>query len=141
MWRCAVRITLLKGKIHRCTVTHADLDYEGSVTISEDLMAAAGIVEHEQVHVWNVTNGARVVTYAMRGDRGSGAICINGAAAHVIKPKDLVIIAAFASVDEGDVTDWRPAVVLVDAQNRIQTLSDHETAGPARRNLRASTFD
>src|SRR6266540_3077485 len=91
------QLTMLKGKIHRCTVTQADLDYEGSVTISEDLMEAASIVEHEQVHIWDVTSGARITTYAMRGARSSGMICINGAAAHLIKPGDLVIIAAFSA--------------------------------------------
>src|SRR6266540_2269073 len=109
------QLTMLKGKIHRCTVTQADLDYEGSVTISEDLMEAASIVEHEQVHIWDVTSGARITTYAMRGARSSGTICINGAAAHLIKPGDLVIIAAFLAVDEAYVDNWNPSIVLVNA--------------------------
>ena len=84
------RLHLFKSKIHRATVTHADLDYEGSVTISGELMDAAGMLEHEQVHIWNVTRGTRLVTYTLRGEDGSGIICINGAAAHLMSPGDKV---------------------------------------------------
>jgi aspartate 1-decarboxylase len=126
------RIHLFKSKIHRATVTHADLDYEGSVTISGELLDASGILEHEQVHIWNVTRGTRLVTYALRGDNDSGIICINGAAAHLASPGDKVIIAAFAEVDAADAAGWQPTVVFVDDHNR-QTGTDAEVAGPKRR--------
>jgi len=126
------RIHLFKAKIHRATVTHADLDYEGSVTISGELLDAAGIREFEQVHVWNVTRGTRLVTYAFRGDPDSGIICINGAAAHLASPGDKVIIATFAEVDESAAAGWKPTVVFVDGANRIAG-SGSEIAGPARR--------
>lgn len=126
------RIHLFKSKIHRATVTHADLDYEGSVTISGELLDASGIVEHEQVHIWNVTRGTRLTTYALRGDNDSGIICINGAAAHLNSPGDKVIIAAFAEVDAAEAKDWQPTVVFVDEKNR-QTGIDAEVAGPKRR--------
>jgi aspartate 1-decarboxylase len=126
------RIHLFKAKIHRATVTHADLDYEGSVTVSGELLDAAGILEHEQVHIWNVTRGTRLVTYALRGDAGSGIVCINGAAAHLAKPGDKVIIAAFAEVDAAEAAGWQPTVVFVDDANR-QAGTGAEVAGPARR--------
>ena len=91
-----MRLHMFRAKLHRATVTHADLDYEGSVTIAGDLMDAAGLPEHEQVHIWNVTRGTRLTTYTLRGDEGSGIICINGAAAHLAEVGDKVIIAAFA---------------------------------------------
>ena len=102
------RLHLFKAKIHRATVTHADLDYEGSVTISGELLDASGILEHEQVHIWNVTRGTRLVTYALRGDADSGIICINGAAAHLANPGDKVIIAAFAEVEAEAAAGWKP---------------------------------
>ena len=123
-------LTVLKGKIHRCTVTQADLNYEGSVTISEDLMDAAGIIEHEQVHIWNITTGTRVTTYAMRGTRASGVICINGAGAHLVKVGDIVIIAAFVQLTEFEAKTWRPSVVFVDARNRIREVRGKERPGP-----------
>jgi aspartate 1-decarboxylase len=126
------RIHLFKAKIHRATVTHADLDYEGSVTISGELMDAAGILEHEQVHVWNVTRGTRLVTYALRGDADSGIICINGAAAHLASPGDKVIIATFAEVEAEAAAGWQPTVVFVDDRNRAVGV-DAEVAGPKRR--------
>ena len=126
------RLHLFKAKIHRATVTHADLDYEGSVTISGELLDASGILEHEQVHIWNVTQGTRLVTYALRGDDHSGIICINGAAAHLANPGDKVIIAAFAEVEAEAAAGWKPTVVFVDGQNR-QTGIDDEVAGPKRR--------
>ena len=126
------RIHLFKAKIHRATVTHADLDYEGSVTISGELLDAAGIHEHEQVHVWNVTRGTRLVTYALRGDDDSGIVCINGAAAHLAKLGDKVIIATFAEVEAEAAKGWQPTVVFVDAANKI-AAKDAEVAGPKRR--------
>jgi aspartate 1-decarboxylase len=128
-----MRRTLFKSKIHRATVTHADLDYEGSVTIAEDLMDAAGIWEHEAVHVWNVTRGTRLMTYALAGARGSGVICINGAAAHLNQPGDKVILATFAEMDEIEARQHVPRVVHVDEENRIVEKDAQEVAGPARR--------
>lgn len=128
-----MRRTFFKSKIHRATVTHADLDYEGSVTIDEDLMDAAGIWNYEAVHVWNITRGTRLQTYAIRGERGSGVICINGAAAHLNKPGDLVILSTFAELEESEARDHEPTVVLVDRQNRIVAKDAVEVAGPQRR--------
>jgi aspartate 1-decarboxylase len=130
-----MRRTFFKSKIHRATVTHADLEYEGSVTIDEDLLDAAGIWNYEAVHVWNITRGTRLQTYAIKGPRGSGVICINGAAAHLNKPGDMVILATFAELEESEARDHEPAVVLVDGQNRIIAKDAVEVAGPARRVL------
>jgi len=128
-----MRRTLFKSKIHRATVTHADLHYEGSVTIDEDLMDAAGIWQYEAVHVWNITRGTRLETYALKGARGSGIICINGAAAHLNKPGDLVILATFAEMEESEARTHEPTVVLVDGQNHIVAKDVAEVAGPGRR--------
>ena len=128
-----MRRTVFKSKIHRATVTQADLHYEGSVTIDAALMAAADISNHEAVHVWNVSRGTRLVTYAIEGPPGSGTICINGAAAHLNEPGDLVILATFAELDEAEARDHRPTVVLVDERNRITARGAVEVAGPARR--------
>jgi aspartate 1-decarboxylase len=128
-----MRRTFFKSKIHRATVTHADLDYEGSVTIDEDLMDAAGFWEYEAVHVWNITRGTRLQTYAIRGERGSGIICINGAAAHLNRPGDMVILATFAELEESEARSHVPQVVLVDAKNRMVAKDVAEIAGPARR--------
>ena len=128
-----MRRTFFKSKIHRATVTHADLDYEGSVSIDEDLMDAAGFLEYEAVHVWNITRGTRLQTYAIKGGRGSGIICINGAAAHLNRPGDLVILATFAEMEEAEARTHVPQVVLVDAKNRVVAQDVAEVAGPARR--------
>ena len=128
-----MRRTFFKSKIHRATVTHADLEYEGSVTIDEDLMDAAGIWEYEAIHVWNVTRGTRLQTYALKGQRGSGIVCINGAAAHLNRPGDLVILATFAELEESEARVHKPVVVLVDRQNRIVARDVTEIAGPGRR--------
>jgi aspartate 1-decarboxylase len=128
-----MRRTFFKSKIHRATVTHADLEYEGSVTIDEDLMEAANIWEYEAIHVWNITRGTRLQTYAIKGQRGSGVICINGAAAHLNKPGDMVILATFAEMEEAEARDFKPTVVLVDRANRIVEPDAVEVAGPARR--------
>ena len=128
-----MRRTFFKSKIHRATVTQADLHYEGSVTIDEDLMDAAAIWNYEAVHIWNITRGTRLQTYAIKGQRGSGVICINGAAAHLNKPGDTVILATFAEMDELEARQHVPAVVLVDGQNRIVEKDAREVAGPARR--------
>ena len=111
--------TLLKSKIHRARVTASDLHYEGSVTIDLDLMEAADIVEYEQVDIYDVTNGARLTTYAISGPRGSGTICINGAAAHLVKPGDLVIIASYAKYGKQEIRAHEPRICRVDAENRF----------------------
>jgi aspartate 1-decarboxylase len=112
--------TLLKSKIHRATVTGADLHYEGSVTIDADLLEAADIVENEQVQIYSVTGGARLTTYAIPGKPGSGEICINGAAAHLVGKGDIVIIASYAAYSEEEAAAHVPRRVYVDASNRIR---------------------
>lgn len=128
-----VHVHMFKSKLHRATVTHADLDYEGSVTISGELMDAAKIREHEQVHIWNVTRGTRLVTYALRAEDGSGIVCINGAAAHLAEPGDKVIISTFAEVPEDRVDEWEPTVVLVNENNGIADSHYQEVSGPKSR--------
>jgi len=124
---------MLRGKIHRATVTGADLHYEGSVTIDRDLMDAAGLIEHEAVAIWNVNNGERFETYAIPGERGSGVVCVNGAAAHKVSAGHLVIIAAFGWMTEEEAVGWKPRVVFVDDRNRRVDLGrDHEEGGQAR---------
>ena len=117
-----MRRTLLKSKIHRATVTEAALHYEGSVTVDQDLLEAANIVDHEQVQIYNITRGTRLTTYAIPGESGSGKICINGAAAHLMKPGDLVIIASYAEYSEEELADFAPVVVFVDRHNSQATL-------------------
>jgi len=124
---------MLKSKIHRATVTHADVDYEGSLTLDPDLLDAADIVPFEQVHVWNVTQGTRLWTYAMTGARGSGVVCVNGAAAHLARPGDLLIVATFTELHDEEARRHVPKVVLVDERNRIRDLALVEVAGPERR--------
>ncbi|NIH95103.1 aspartate 1-decarboxylase [Mycolicibacterium fluoranthenivorans] len=113
---------MLGGKVHRATVTQADLHYVGSITIDQDLMRAADILEGEQVDVVDITNGARLTTYAITGAAGSGVIGINGAAAHLINPGDLVIIMSFQMLDDREIADHAPRVVHVDEGNRIVAL-------------------
>ena len=110
---------MIKSKIHRATVTQADLDYVGSVTIDADLLDAADLIEGEQVAIVDITNGARIETYVIPGKRGSGAIGINGAAAHLIHPHDLVIIMSYALMDEAEARAMTPRVVHVDARNQV----------------------
>jgi len=114
-----MRRTMLGGKIHRATVTTADLDYEGSVTVDQDLLDAAGILEGEAVEIWDVTNAARLTTYALAGERGSGVVCVNGAAAHLVHAGDLVIIASFVSLDDAEARLWQSRAVFVDGANRV----------------------
>lgn len=113
---------MLKSKIHRATVTEADLDYEGSITISPELLKAANILPYEAVNVWNVTAGTRFETYAITGEKDSTDICVNGAAAHLVTPGDLVIIASFAQVLEEDCASLVPTVVFVDQFNRLKEI-------------------
>jgi aspartate 1-decarboxylase len=110
--------TLLKSKIHRATVTEANLEYEGSVTIDALLMDAADLLPYEQVQIYDCTNGSRLTTYAIPGDPGSGEICINGAAAHLVKPGDTVIIASYAQVVDHEARGWEARRVFVDHANR-----------------------
>jgi aspartate 1-decarboxylase len=128
-----MRRNVFKSKIHRATVTQADLNYEGSVTIDEALMVAADIESFEAVHIWNVTRGTRLVTYAIGGAFGSGTICINGAAAHLNQPGDVVILATFAEMDDAEVRAHVPTVVFVDGRNQITERHARELPGPARR--------
>lgn len=111
--------TMLSGKIHRAAVTAANLDYEGSLTIDQGLLDAAGMLEGEVVDVWDVTNGARLRTYTLAGPRSSGVICVNGAAAHLVHAGDLVIIVSFVTLEDADARSWQPQVVFVDAANHI----------------------
>ncbi|HLS50345.1 MAG TPA: aspartate 1-decarboxylase [Actinomycetaceae bacterium] len=110
---------MMVGKIHRATVTAADLHYVGSVTIDADLMDAADLLPGQQVDIVDITNGARLTTYVIPGDRGSGILCINGAAAHLVHAGDLVIIIAYGMLDDADARRYEPAVVFVDENNRI----------------------
>jgi aspartate 1-decarboxylase len=121
---------LFWSKIHRATITHADLHYEGSCTIDADLMKAARLLPHEELHVWNITRGTRLVTYAMEGPRGSGVICINGAAAHGNQPGDMVILASFADMSEEEAREHQPTVVRVGPKNEILEIRA-ETPGPS----------
>jgi aspartate 1-decarboxylase len=123
---------LLRAKIHGATITGADLEYEGSLTLPPELLAATGIAPHEAVQVWNVSRGTRLETYAIEGRDGSREICANGAAAHLIFPGDRVIIAAFGYLTADEVAEHEPRVVFVDAENRIQH-EGREVPGPQRR--------
>lgn len=114
--------TLLKSKIHRVAVTHCELHYEGSCAIDEDLLEAANIAENEQIHIWNINNGERFVTYAIKGERGSGMISVNGSAARRAAVGDLIIIAAFAQVHNDQVAAHKPQLVFVDDRNRQTEL-------------------
>jgi aspartate 1-decarboxylase len=121
---------MLKSKIHRATVTGADLHYEGSITIDLDLMEAADIIPYEAVCIWDVNNGSRFETYAIEGERGSGVICINGAAARMVAPQDLVIIASFVSMSNAEALAHEPKLVFVDDRNRMLDTRK-EVAGQA----------
>jgi aspartate 1-decarboxylase len=116
-----VKRVLLKSKIHRATVTDANVEYEGSISIDAALMAAADILPWERVDVWDCTNGARLQTYAIPAEAGSGVVCINGAAAHLVKPHDVVIVATFAELDDAEAHGWEAKRVFVDRHNRLRT--------------------
>jgi aspartate 1-decarboxylase len=116
--------TMLKSKIHRATVTQADLHYVGSVTIDQDLLDAADLLPGEQVAIVDVTNGARLETYVIPGERGSGVVGINGAAAHLVHPGDVVILISYALLDDATARTYRPRVVHVDAANRVIELGN-----------------
>ncbi len=119
-----MRRTMLKSKIHRATVTGSDLHYVGSITVDADLLEAADILEHELVHVLDVDNGARFETYTIAGNRGSGEIKINGAAARLVHTGDTVIVVSYADYEAGELESYEPVVVHVDKDNRIVTVDD-----------------
>ena len=112
---------MLKSKLHRVHVTHSELHYEGSCAIDETLLEAANILEYEQISIYNVTNGERFNTYAIRAERNSGIISVNGAAAHKAHPQDIIIIASFAHYNEAELANYSPQLVYVDQHNRIQS--------------------
>ncbi len=118
-----MQLHMLKSKIHRATVTQADLNYNGSITIDKDLLKVAGILPHEQVDVLDITNGARLTTYAIEAPAGSGIITINGAAAHLVNVGDLVIICAYAIMDPKEATAHKPTIVLVNEKNKIEKIA------------------
>lgn len=115
--------TMLKAKLHRVTTTHSELGYEGSCAIDENLLEAADILEYQQIDIYNVNNGERFTTYAIRGERGSGMISVNGAAARKAQVGDILIIATFASYDEAELKNFAPRLVYVDEMNRIKRQS------------------
>ncbi|WP_069650681.1 aspartate 1-decarboxylase [Caloranaerobacter ferrireducens] len=125
-------LNLFKSKIHRATVTEANLNYVGSITIDEALMDAAGIIENERVQVVNISNGARLETYVIKGERDSGVICLNGAAARLVQPGDKVIIMAYCWVDKEEAEKLKPKVVFVDENNKILDVTNKEEHGEIR---------
>jgi|TARA_Y100001934_G_C11973031_1_gene594929 aspartate 1-decarboxylase len=114
---------MLKSKIHRATVTDANLDYEGSITLDPVLMKEANLIEFEKVHVLDVTNGNRLETYVIKGQENSGEVCINGAAAHLINVNDLVIIASYCSLNDEELIDFKPTIILVNEKNQVKEKS------------------
>lgn len=125
-------VTLMKSKIHRAKVTEANLNYVGSITIDEDLMDAANIIENEKVQIVNNNNGSRFETYVIPGKRGSGVICLNGAAARLVQPGDIVIIISYAIFESKEAASFKPSVIFVDENNKIVSLSDVEKHGEAK---------
>ena len=125
--------TMLRSKLHRATVTEANVDYEGSITIDAALMEAADLLPYEQVHVLDVNNGTRLVTYVIEGERGSGIICVNGAAARLVHAGDIVIVVSYATVSDAEAASFQPRLVYVNARNEItHTGSRHAAAAIAR---------
>ncbi|MEE5992788.1 MAG: aspartate 1-decarboxylase [Oscillospiraceae bacterium] len=124
-----MQISMLKSKIHRAIVTQAELNYVGSITIDEDLMESAGIYEYERVHIVNVNNGSRIETYVIAGERGSGIICLNGAAARTAQKGDTVIIMSYADMTPEEIQQHHPKVVFVDEKNQIVKVSSYEQHG------------
>lgn len=122
-------LNMLKGKIHRVKVTQAELDYVGSITVDEDLLEAAGILEYEQVHIVDINNGQRFETYTIKGEKGSGTICLNGAAARCVQKGDLVIIMSYAQMTPEEAKEHKPKVVFVDENNKVSKVSRYEQHG------------
>lgn len=125
-------LTMLKSKIHRAVVTQANLNYVGSITIDSALLEASGILEYEKVQVVNVTNGSRIETYAISGEKNSGVVCLNGAAARCAAEGDIIIIMAYAQMDEIEIERHQPKVVLVDGENRVSEIISCEKHGEIR---------
>jgi aspartate 1-decarboxylase len=119
----------MKSKLHRARVTEANLHYVGSITIDEDLMEEADLLENEKVQVVNNSNGARFETYVIRGERGSGTVCLNGAAARLVHPGDEIIVISYAMLDDREAREWQPRVVLLNAQNKVTDVRVGELAG------------
>ena len=122
-------ITMLKGKIHRATVTQAELDYVGSITVDVELLEKAGIFEYEKVQIVDVNNGARFETYTIAGERGSGVMCLNGAAARMVQTGDKIILMAYAQVTPEEAKEMRPAVLFVEEKNQITKITNYEKHG------------
>ncbi len=119
-----MELTLLKAKLHQAYITHAELEYEGSCAIDADLLNAAGILEYEQIHIYNLRNGERFVTYAIQAEAGSGVISVNGAAAHKANPGDRVIICSYVRLSQREATGFKPVLVYLDADNRISRTAN-----------------
>ena len=130
-----MRLNMLKGKIHRATVKQAALDYVGSITIDVDLLEASGIIEYEKVQIVDVNNGARFETYAIAGERGSGMICLNGAAARCVQPNDKIIIMCYCDMDEEEAKAHKPKAVFVDDENKISRITNYEKHGQLSENF------
>ena len=124
-----MQINMLKSKIHRATVVQSELDYVGSITVDEDLMDASGIYEYEKVQIADVNNGNRFGTYVIAGERGSGMICLNGAAAHMVSLGDKIIIMSYAQMEPSEIKDNKPKVVFVDDENKITRVTNYEKHG------------
>jgi len=124
-------LNLLKAKIHRARITEANLEYEGSITIDKSIMEAAGILPYEQVHVCNISNGERFVTYTIEGTAGSGCFCVNGAAARLVSPGDKIIIITYCQLDEEEAKKFEPRVVLIDEKNQVKDIHNLCPGTPA----------
>ena len=124
-----MQVTMLKSKIHRATVVQAELDYVGSITVDEELLEKSGIREYEKVHIVDVNNGSRFETYTIAGERGSGMICLNGAAARCVSTGDKIIIMAYAQMEEKEADEHRPTVIFVDDDNKIERITNYEKHG------------
>ena len=122
-------ITMLKAKIHRATVTQAELDYVGSITVDVDLLEQAGILEYEKVQIVDVNNGSRFETYTIAGERGSGVMCLNGAAARMVQTGDKIILMAYAQVTPEEASELRPTVLFVDEKNKVTKVTNYEKHG------------
>lgn len=122
-------ITMLKAKIHRATVTQAELDYVGSITVDTDLLEQAGILEYEKVQIVDINNGSRFETYTIAGERGSGVMCLNGAAARMVQTGDKIILMAYAQVTPEEASELRPTVLFVDEKNKVTKVTNYEKHG------------
>ena len=122
-------ITMLKAKIHRATVTQAELDYVGSITVDMDLLEQAGILEYEKLQIVDVNNGSRFETYTIAGERGSGVMCLNGAAARMVQTGDKIILMAYAQVTPEEASELRPTVLFVDEKNKVTKVTNYEKHG------------